>query len=152
MGDMDKHLWVLVGAQMDVTLSRRSGMPRDHKVILHQIGSKIRRRLVRMLGELGLMEMLGRGIAGKKGAWKLVPDVIWKPGALDGDEVEKSLAAIPPHDVLTKELRPLVGLSQRCFTSESLPPVQISVQSTDRQSLPSPQPSAQSADRSSQGC
>merc|ERR1712032_1803298 len=67
---------------------------------------------------------------------ELVSDVIWKPGSLNGDEVERSLAAMPSHDVLSKDLRPLVGLSQRCLTQETLPSIQVSVQSV------------QSADRS----
>merc|ERR1711920_487 len=91
------------------------------------------------------MEMLGHGsIMGKRGSWKLVPDVIWKPGSLNGDEVERSLAELPSHDILAKELRPLVGLSQR-ITEDTLPPIQVSAQSVDRQSLISIHSSPQSA-------
>eukprot|EP00420_Gonyaulax_spinifera_P003606 CAMPEP_0197935270 /NCGR_PEP_ID=MMETSP1439-20131203/113040_1 /TAXON_ID=66791 /ORGANISM="Gonyaulax spinifera, Strain CCMP409" /LENGTH=233 /DNA_ID=CAMNT_0043558201 /DNA_START=6 /DNA_END=703 /DNA_ORIENTATION=- len=87
-----EDIWVLVGVQLDVTGVEKAKVPENHLPVLNQIASRIRQRLMKQLGELGLAGFLdaenwhrppGTPSGRKPGraqpsSWCLAPSTVWK--------------------------------------------------------------------------
>jgi len=88
-----EDIWILIGVQMDITDVDRATLPDSHLAVLNQVAGRIRKRLVKSLGEVGLSGAISnlrwnlskaagsRSVDSKeKGCWSLVLGSVWKPG------------------------------------------------------------------------
>lgn len=157
-----EDIWVLLAAQMDITDMDRSKLPDDLSVQLESVARRIRKRIVKTLGELGLSGVILRldcsdkgskdppvcsstdsksgpsSLSAAGGSWKLLCEAAWKPGEPSEYSVRGSLVYLPGTpaglQALSKKLPELVALSQRVRqdTGEAPPEQMLSIPENDK--------------------
>lgn len=106
-----EDIWLLVGVQQDVSHMTRESLPEGNKAMLDQVASRIRKRLVKHLNELGLSSAMcsfrlnpvdrkagqAAGENARKciGRWSLSSETLWRPGKVAKGAAEASLDEIP---------------------------------------------------------
>mmetsp|Transcript_120501 Transcript_120501/g.239844 ORF Transcript_120501/g.239844 Transcript_120501/m.239844 type:complete len:407 (-) Transcript_120501:76-1296(-) len=77
-----EDIWVLMAVQLDVTGTDPQAIPGDHLSLQNQVAGRIRRQMVKQLGELGLscaMRSVSNGGRGVKGcSWSLTLGTCWR--------------------------------------------------------------------------
>jgi len=122
-----EDIWVLVAVQQDVTDMARADRPVNHLPLHNQVARRIRMRLVKQLGELGLGSAMSeikwqgscdsadpksRSISRPSGSWCLASSICWKVaenqaigGALGEPRPQASAAATPSSSSRAPPLR-----------------------------------------------
>lgn len=122
-----EDLWVALGVQMDVSDMDRDRLPENHLSVLNQVASRVRKRLMKTLAELGLGGSLDgcqlhNGAGGERrnatspgpGSWRVLMETQWRPGDPCADGVKQSMKELPEDIMqLSHRLPKLVALSNR---------------------------------------
>jgi len=96
-----EDIWVLMAVQMDVTGEDPQDCPADHLSLQNQVAGRIRRQMVKQLGELGLsgaMRSAGPSNGGStlKGcSWSLTLGICWRTGKSSHTVVKADLEGAP---------------------------------------------------------
>lgn len=105
-----EDLWILIACQADVTHLDRNELPSGHAELMRQVGSRIRKRLLKQLAELGLAGAMFKyarasespedGAPSTKDSWWLAQDVMWRIGKPEPAAVRRSLDDLPDFQAL----------------------------------------------------
>lgn len=95
-----EDIWVLMAVQMDVTGEDPQACPADHMSLQNQVASRIRRQMVKQLGELGLSGAMrgpsnGGGTTLRGCSWSLTLGTCWRTGKAGHSVVEPDLEGAP---------------------------------------------------------